>query len=220
MGLDSGGNVVSLALKPGPAKEALREMLEKAIRSWKFKPAEIDGRPAATDTYLVVTLSFAPSSNDSGYSITFEQVSTGPAIRKYGRQPQFSESRWKAAVHAKLPRQRVSVKAIFDEKGDVQDVVLADDSQTRRGPMVNEVLSAVRSWKFSPERVDGKGIRAYTFIQFCFDISRDPNAAPCTPEFDIASDSSRDQPDPAKRDGRPGAQSRVTLLSEVVGTTL
>ena len=179
LSLDAQGHVTSLAALPNKRLAdvpQIRERLEQQIRTWPFTPGAVAGRPAATDTRLVVSFSLRPNDQNS-YRISFDDVRTGGHILRTV-MPQYPISVLRSAA----PTGMVVVRAAYDADGKVLSAVVETGSPPIAAGLLNASISAVKKWRFQPERVDGHGIAGSQVMPICYSVRPiESRAAPSPP---------------------------------------
>lgn len=166
--LDASGNVTSLG-DEGKLELAVREPLERAIRSWSFEPGKIDGKPAPTDTTLTLDVTFVPAA-DGNYSVRIDDARTGGAIdieKVRNKAPQFPRDMARPGFVG-----RVVVKADYDADGKIVMVTpQADQSLNATRSLDAATVKAVRQWKVTPERVASHGVAASVMVPVCYTVT-------------------------------------------------
>lgn len=208
--LDAQGKVV--ALEGGKRLDAaVREPLQKAIRSWTFEPGRVDGSPASTDTALTLDLSFVPTA-DGQYSIRIDQARTGGKVGK-STPPRFPREAVRPGLVA-----LVVVKLDYDADGRVTSVeVVPDQGFNTSRALDSAAVKAARQWKVLPEKVAGHGVASSIMTPICYyvePVGRHVEGDPCPAWTPPGSTSSVGQ-------GEAYALAPTAkLVSEVAGRTL
>ncbi|MGB0134610.1 energy transducer TonB, partial [Dokdonella sp.] len=214
MSLRADGKIAALELKPGRVRDVLRNELETAIRLWEFEPGSVNGVNAATDTTLIVQLTISPNADGDGFSIVVDRAETGGAIETTGRMPAISWAQAQGMKRDKGAKNLLVLLITYDESGVPEQIEVADESPIEKGLLVSDAIEAVRTWRFDPEHIDGKGLRARALVPICYEFdTSDRSAAGC--EWNS----------PYGNKAVPGRDSivldsSVTLKSDVIGKTL
>jgi hypothetical protein len=211
--LSASGKVTALEAKPGRVKDALRKVLETAIRGWEFEPGSVNGRPAATDTNLDVSISVWLTPGDETFSVRIDKVQTGGGIAKIDKMPRFQLKQFYKARDTRT-NPVVLVELIYDEMGKPGEIKIAEQSPVKEGYFATEAIKAIRTWTFKPERVAGHGIASRALIPICYmAVKNSPNDDGC--DYPV------DKSGASFQSGRSVAlDSSVTLKSDVIGKTL
>ena len=167
LSLDADGKIQSLEPIDRDYLPEVRNQIEPVVRTWHFTPGKIDGRPAATETTLWVTVSFeAESTNSAKYQARIASASTGPRF-----QHVVAPSYPSAAQHAQKEGE-VMLWITFDAEGHVTSAKSYPEmSADHVSPMlVDAAMDAVRKWTFRTETVAGHGIASEALVPFCFKL--------------------------------------------------
>jgi hypothetical protein len=175
MSLDAAGQITTLEAKREPI-EALREKLEPAVRSWKFEPGTLNGKPAATETLLSVQISLLPSADGKAYSVRFDDVRTGGYVTGNTKPPHFPAKEARKLMGNGGFAQLV-FEVSYDKSGKANDVVVAPGSTQSKGSLVDYAAKAVREWSYQPEQVAGFGVPGTVIIPICFSVSTNQSSA-------------------------------------------
>lgn len=213
MSLDANGGITALEAKPGLIKDVLRKTLETAVRSWSFKPGSINGKPAATDTSLWVSISLWPSPDGESFTIKVDKVSTGGAVAKIGKMPHFPRNQFDKARRNKT-NPVVMLEVTYDENGAPGEILVAERSPVDSGLLVSGAIRAVQTWTFRPELVAGHGVGARVLIPICYvAISNKYGSSNCSFPSDNGDT-------PIEPGSSVALESSVSLKSDVIGKTL
>lgn len=213
MSLDANGAVTALEARPGRIKDVLLNTLETAVNSWSFSPGSINGKPAATDTSLWVSISLWPSPDGESYSVKVDKVSTGGGIAKISKMPHFPRNQVHKARRNKT-NPVVVLEVTYDELGKPSKILVAKGSPIKTGLLVSGAIKAVLTWTFKPELVAGHGVEARVLLPFCYAaVSNALGESNCSFPSDTGDTSFE-----------PGSsialESSVSLKSDVIGKTL
>ena len=173
--LDASGHVVGVE-QSSQIKPLLADPLAKAIRGWEFEPGRVDGKPAPTETTLYLDVTLEPGANDS-YAVRVDGVRTGGAVSQI-KAPVFPTS---LLQHKSVLEQNsaalVVVEAHYDQDGKVVSVAPAPGAPKVQKALSKAVMTAVKGWTFTPERVAGHGVAAGAYVPVCFAMAA--NGADC-----------------------------------------
>lgn len=176
--LDANGKVTALK-DSGHLEAAVREPLERAIRSWTFEPGQVDGTPAPTETSLTLDVTFIPTANDN-YSVRIDDARTGGVVdvaSSKNAMPRFPRDAVRPGLVA-----RVVVKADYDADGRITVVEAQSDQGVNASKSLqNATIAAVRKWKIDPEQVGGHGVASSVMVSVCYTVS-----AGYPPDFNCA----------------------------------
>jgi len=163
------GGITALAWeKQAPHLQMISQAIESDVRTWKFTPGTVDGRPAATETHLSVIVQ-ATEGTDGSMALSFVRASTGAG--------------WVGVVVPNYPAQaargNVDAKLVaivdFDEHGKGAIRSYEYDSSGGNPRMRKEFLAsteeAITAWKVEPERVAGRPLASSFRIPFVFCVS-------------------------------------------------
>lgn len=203
------GHVESLDPFIWKANKVLRAAMEPLIRGWKFSPGSINGEPAETVTTLHVVFTLVPDASGQNYNLRFDEVHTGGSPQRLREAPHFPRSeidRLKRTGQA----ERVVVDVAYDAQGKVTEVVLAENSPIKSGPFVDAARRDVRTWKYLPETVSGRGVPGRLRVPLCYSVD---SSSKCESDADESGlGVSGDLP--------LAMDSRVKLESDVIGKVL
>jgi hypothetical protein len=219
MKLNVDGHITAL-LPIGDANRILREKLESDVRHWEFNPGKIDGKPAETETRLVVQLTLIPNVDGETYAIRLRDVRTGGYL-EHASAPRVPDDQMGALVRSTLKKGgsvRVVLEVSYDGSGRTKNVELLPESTSTDAGFIHASRVAARKWRFRPERVGGKGIPGRLVLLTCFSVhetrasnSSDTDACHWTMPGSLA----------RLGEGQGLAlESSVHLVSDVIGKTL
>ena len=144
---------------------SLHDRLEKEIRGWHFRPGQVNGQPATTESKLYVSLDLESKGGDM-YAVRVAGVSTGGGYDKIVT-PNYPET----ALAAR--RQGVVVlKVRYAENGRVISVVPYEDGPQADASLVRAAIGAVKKWTFEPEIVDGHPMMNDVLVPVCFELGQ------------------------------------------------
>lgn len=146
---------------------SLTEEAERAVRSWKFRPARLDGRPvrssitASFDFALFAVLSAVPTWADGSSRVGPSPFEPVVVLSTVGAIPPFNSVALQIG-----PRREVSLRITVSKSGGIErmDVIHGIPSLTEQAER------AVRKWKFQPAELGGKPIASPFIACFTFGI--------------------------------------------------
>ncbi len=138
----------------------------RAVKSWKFRSAMINGRPLRSRT--IVAVMFNPPFNNPADVPPPLPAPAEPAPR--GEQdPPFRPPEVVASSYARYPPLSVAfgavvLQAMIDQEGKCQEMQVIRDIK----PLTTEAIRSVRSWKFKPAAFRGEPLAAKIPIAIVF----------------------------------------------------
>ncbi|MDQ3204941.1 MAG: energy transducer TonB [Pseudomonadota bacterium] len=153
-----------------PIEDSTRQELDRHIQGWIFQPAQIDGVPVATSTYLRVGAAI-PANSPGDLQIL--SATTGPAPEQL-RMPDYpvrAQRRGEQGV--------VVLELRLDETGRVVDRSVYDRGDRVARDLMEAATAASRDWRFYPEKIDGTAVASTVLMPVCF-ISGEPDPSTCT----------------------------------------
>ena len=155
--LDASGAPVS-ATPTRDGSAAVNRQIQQELRGWVFRPAQRNGEPVRTSTWLRVTAIPA----EDGAAARILSATVGPA-------PQMLSKPVFPAAAQLRGREGVVVLALdMDAQGHVQDVVVYDTVGEVTRAMANAAIAVARAWTFRPEQVEGAPQAAKLLMPVCF----------------------------------------------------
>lgn len=141
----------------------IRQKLEEAVHSWVFSPGKIDGKPAETETTLIVFANLLPEPDgSSGLQIKNVHVGGGFKQRVTPEYPQAAISRLAAG--------EVVVKVTYGADGKVLSAKKFKDGPNANHMLVVAATEAVKRSIFLPEIVGGHPLPGVALIPYCFTL--------------------------------------------------
>lgn len=160
--VDASGTVTRLDSESQLGPE-LKDRLEREIRSWRFKPGTIDGRPALTDSKLHLALEVTPI-DDERSSLRLIRAGTGAGYRAM-TVPRYPE------VSVRARRQGlVLLNVRYGEDGRVTELALDENAPHADKALVDAAIAAVKHWTFTPEVVGGRALTGVARVPVCFGL--------------------------------------------------
>ena len=156
--LDADGSIVSLAPFPAIDMPGIAQAIESEVRSWTFSPAQAEGKPVPTRTYLRVGVS-SPGLDPALTKIV--SATTGPGIQS------LDSPGYPAAALRSGDGGLVVLKLKIDEKGRVRNVAAMPGSSPKRA-FTEAATASARHWRFLPELADGQPVAGAVLIPVCF----------------------------------------------------
>lgn len=170
--VDPSGSVVG-ADAVGDLPEALAAVAETATRDVEFEPAQVNGRPAASRTHVVVQMRFEPRDDDSVSAKALKVEAATPVLH-----PPLYPTR--AAQRGYGAHLVMSIQLNADGSVDMDRSGLAamslwkggrklEHSQVYRDEYVAEVLKVMKHWKPMIEEVEGAPVATswHVPVTFC-----------------------------------------------------
>lgn len=164
---------VAAADAVGDLPEALAAVAETATRDVEFEPAQVNGRPAASRTHVVVQMRFEPRDDDSVSATALKVEAAKPVLQ----QPLYPTRAAQRGYGAHLV---MSIQLNPDGSIDMDRSGLAamslwkggrklEHSQAYRDEYVAEVMKVMRHWKPMIEEVEGAPVATswHVPVTFC-----------------------------------------------------
>lgn len=162
--IDTDGNVRSYELKDADLTPQVRELVDRSIRSWRFEPVLVDGKPVNAKTSLNMQIEAKPL--EQGYAVKVDSIAFGA--------PKRDQSKLKPPRYPLLAQQG-GVEALvvlvlrLDAEGRVIDLYPEQTSLSGTGPdkivqqwrrmFENNAIEAARHWRFEiKETIDGRPV--------------------------------------------------------------
>lgn len=167
--LDARGALVS-ATPVRDADDGTTRQLQAELRDWVFRPAQRDGAPVRTSTWVRVTA--IPV--DGAKSARVLSATAGPAPESL-RKPAFP-----VAAQVRGQQGVIVLQLDMDAQGRVRDVDVHDTVGDVNLAMAKAAIAAARDWTFRPEQVDGKPLAGRLLMPVCFVSSANKQACAWT----------------------------------------
>lgn len=210
--LDVDGKVTRIE-PDGRIVAAVADPLREAIRKWHFAPGTIAGKPAPTDTWLIVDVTLLPKGDDK-YSIRIDDARTGAHIVKTV-PPHLS---FRAITHQK--HGTAVVKVDYDAEGRVTNTTPYEGGPQVSPDFMHGVQQALLKWTFRPEVVGGHGVAGSSIVPICLTVTEGPRP-PKTPPKGDCDDWKGPGPHDTVHSGDSFAlEPAAKLQSDVIGRTL
>jgi TonB family protein len=171
LALDADGKIDSLKPVNPEYLPDVRKQIEPIVRTWHFTPGKVDGRPAATETTLGVTIAFdAYSTNAIRYHARIRGASTGGTY-KHTTTPHYPESSQRTKEEGE-----VVLRVNYDADGAVTSVRNVPEMSADHvsSALTAAATDAVKHWTFRPETVAGRGVASAALVPFCFKLADAP----------------------------------------------
>jgi TonB family protein len=161
--VDESGAVQSVQ----PVREipSLTEPAMRAIKSWHFKPAMMDGDPVQSRVTIVVM--FNPPQNPPVNPLPARSSSSVAARPHVQPDPPEIVS----AIYATYPmtsavkKGTVVLRVAIGDSGDVEDVKPLRDVP----PLTSAAIDAVKKWQFRPAEMSGRRVASSVVAAFVFE---------------------------------------------------
>ncbi len=167
--LDERGALVS-ATPVRDAPDATTRQLQAELRDWVFRPAQRDGTPMRTSTWVRVT---AIPREGAGAARVLS-ATAGPAPESL-RKPAFP-----VAAQVRGQQGVIVLQLDMDAQGRVRAVDVHDTVGDVNLAMAKAAIAAARDWTFRPERVDGEPRAGRLLMPVCFVASANKQACAWT----------------------------------------
>ena len=222
---------------------AIAELVNRAVRGWRFEPILQDGKPVIAKSALRMRLIAEPTAKDpDSFIMRVVDIEFGAPDRTHGgRPPRYPN----AAVSARL-NAKVVLALRLDETGKVVEAVpyqtslgarprSETDGENWRRLFERASITAAKTWRYDlTETIDGKRIGTYALAPIVFTImppgqvaNRQDNWQAYIPgpihelPWDFGRSDSADDPASRLADGEAAAlNSRFRLVDDVVGKAL
>lgn len=180
--VSAAGDVTDLHFRTSPP-DPIRVLVDRAVRSWKFAPHQVDGRPVAWATGMTVGLNAVPLNDQGqfGLKVTRAHVQDGfvPSLTP----PRYPPER---QMHHKGALVCVDVRLAADGRLEVVDIPLVNGAPPRKGdPFVAAVREAAATWTATPVEFDGKRYASVLVsripVTFQPDVQREEVPTSCPP---------------------------------------
>lgn len=167
--VDAEGRVTDVAFVDAEKLiSAVREPLDRAIRSWAFEPARKGDRAVSSETTVKVGLRAERLGDEDAFVLSITSASAGPdtTVHQHPRYPV-------EAVRARISG-RVVVRVHYDADGVPTDIVTEEaeydrnESWHQARAIEKATHEAVRSWRFQPEIVDGQPLASSVLVPMTF----------------------------------------------------
>jgi TonB family protein len=132
------------------------------VKSWKFRPAKLDGKPIRSTT--TVTVVFNPALNNPP-DATLPPLENIEQKQALGFSPPYAI----AAVYPKYPiRSAAWGTVVLKLEIDAEGRPLAIETLHDIASLTPEAVEATRAWKFGPATFDGRHVSSKTAVAFLF----------------------------------------------------
>lgn len=164
LALAADGTVQTMAPQ-GEIGPGVAAFLEQSVRGWEFAPGEVDGVPVDTATTLSIRLRAEPNADNPDVAdVSILEARTG-ASRLDGAPPRFPPELARRGTSG-----TVVVSVDVDAEGQVEDVRPFEHAPDVDQRLQRAVVESVRSWSFTTERLDGRGVPATVVVPVCFTL--------------------------------------------------
>jgi hypothetical protein len=166
--INADGKVEALEwLDEKPALKVVMDAIAPHVRQWEFDPGSIDGAPAATHSYLTVSVRLTP--NDTGsLSLSVRDARAGMRSDK-PVVPRYPAVGLRDGINAVVT---VVVDFDADGKGTIRAVDYTTNAKKHyKDHFMKAVNEAVAAWRVEPERVGGHPVAGSLRVPFVFCMS-------------------------------------------------
>ena len=155
-----------------PAVKLIAGRVEPVVRGWTFKPGELDGVPASTQTYLKLRFK-GVAGEDGSMQLRFVSAQTGARMAPVD-VPHYPV----AAVRAHANGMVVAIVR-FDERGKASLASYEYEGKDGfRDAFVRATQDAVVRWKVDPELVGGRAVATSMRVPVIYCTSPGPCPKP------------------------------------------
>jgi hypothetical protein len=167
--IDAEGRVTDLAWDARTKLHTLiAERVTPRVKTWEFIPAAVDGRPAVTQTGLLIHLR-AEDRADGSATLRLVDTKTGPmGVRT--QPPAYPIEAMRANVSAKVV---VEVSVAANGKAVLHGMQVSPSGKSYRKQFLAASEEALKAWSFYPEVVGGQSVPTIVTIpvMFCMEPS-------------------------------------------------
>lgn len=160
------GSIEKLVLRDKKLSPLITDFLEKSIRSWKFSPGSLQGVPQRTESALWLNVEAVPR-EDGNYDLKIFDANTGLLGVAAMTIPKYPMNEMRRGQEAVL---RLVVS--YDENGTVTKIeratVLSPREEKLMKPFEQASFSAVKKWRFNPEKIGGQGVAGTSIVPITF----------------------------------------------------
>jgi outer membrane biosynthesis protein TonB len=153
--IDASGHVQDLQWEEQSKVHALiAERLAPVVRGWEFEPATVDGRPAPTQTGLVIHV-LVDELADGSVTLRLADAKTGPTASTL-MPPAYPRDAVRGGVSATV---QLVVQVAADGSPVIREMTYESRDDKRSGyrdAFLASATEAARHWKFRPEIVAGR----------------------------------------------------------------
>lgn len=154
------GRVTDVHLTSKPMDDGLDQNAQDTVRTWKFRPATLNGRPVMVRVLVQVTYRLFDLPGNAPAMTVSEQATPLPLFKP---DPEYTD----AARQAKLEG-TVTLEIMVDKSGRVTK---AKEIGPKLGMGLDkQAIKTVRTWKFRPATRDGKTTEVRTLIRVTFKL--------------------------------------------------
>ncbi len=157
--VDAQGVIQDVRFREGTG-ERLQSILRERVKSWRFDPASVQGKPAAAQT--TVTIELKPGAD--GQSLDLAGVSAGVAPLKV------VAPRYQPPAGNTVQRGSVVLRCKVTADGRCRDISV--ERATAPELLQKNAMTALGRWRFETEIVAGVAVEPWVLIPFCFSPDR------------------------------------------------
>jgi TonB family protein len=161
--VDAEGQLQSIGELNVPLDPQMREVVLAEMRAVRLEPGRVDGKPAAVETHLTLTLSLENAAAPGAFKMAVVDVDSGPGTSAM-RPPRYPKSLLKQGRSA-----LVMMRVQYDANGKVLNAEIVSSSVPKHY-IEREVMQVAMAWTFDPERIGGHGLAAYALVPVRFSL--------------------------------------------------
>lgn len=160
--LNEAGEVISV--RPIREIASLTPEAVRAVKTWRFKPARLNGK--AISSTVMVAVTFNPAvENPTDVPLPPPRPGNEAEMAKLQyRPPDVAAAAFPLFPIGGVSWGAVVLNATIDDRGEVERSVVLRDVV----PLTAQANRALAKWRFTPARFDGKPVRAGVVIAFVF----------------------------------------------------
>jgi TonB family protein len=168
-----------------PQASVLQDAAVAGIKTWRFNPAQKDGKPIASDEIIPIAFALRPDALLKISGGTLDAIRVSPpekASAASADRPATEDVTFRIMHPPKYPEEAVkqklsgelSLKVLVDERGTPQSIDI-DHSDPPEAAKVfaNASIEAIMQWRFNPAIKDGKPHEGYVLVPITFKIDNE-----------------------------------------------
>jgi len=164
------------------AAATLADAATGGVRTWRFKPAERDGKPVASDEIIPVVFALHPDAVRKTSGGTLDAIRVSPPDEPRAAtadRPPTEDVTFRDMHPPKYPEEAVKnkqsaelmFKVLVDERGAPQSVdIERSDPPAAEKIFARASIDAIMQWRFNPAIKDGKPHDGYVLVPITFSL--------------------------------------------------